>query len=197
MRPRRQRRVLSVLAALAAAVLFAAPGDAAAQLAVGDPAPPFALRGTDGEVHRLEDSLGERGVVLAWFPKAFTPGCTAELGSLRDRSAEIADFAVDAYMVSLDDVDRNRAFAESLDADLVLLSDPDQSVARAYGVVSPVRPYPHRWTFFIDPSGTIVHIDGDVTPETAGEQIVLQLERLGFPKRSNPPAAPASERQSP
>lgn len=48
--------------------------NAVADLAVGDPAPDFALPGTDGAIHRLADSVGERGVVLAWFPKAFTPG---------------------------------------------------------------------------------------------------------------------------
>lgn len=50
------------------------PGAGAADLAVGSPAPPFRLLGTDGKSHALEDYLGKRGVVLAWFPKAFTPG---------------------------------------------------------------------------------------------------------------------------
>jgi peroxiredoxin Q/BCP len=54
--------------------LFLAAVNAVADLAIGDPAPDFALPGTDGTIHRLADSVGDRGVVLAWFPKAFTPG---------------------------------------------------------------------------------------------------------------------------
>jgi peroxiredoxin Q/BCP len=64
---------VAAIAAGLLALLVAAPVFAA-ELAVGDPAPAFALPGTDGELHRLADSLGRRAVVLAWFPKAFTPG---------------------------------------------------------------------------------------------------------------------------
>jgi len=60
--------------ALACGVLLAGGGAASAGPGVGDPAPDFALPGTDGEIHRLADSVGKRGLVLAWFPKAFTPG---------------------------------------------------------------------------------------------------------------------------
>jgi peroxiredoxin Q/BCP len=87
-------------------------------------------------------------------------------------------------MVSLDDVEKNRAFAESLEAQLILLSDPDRESARAYGVVGLLRPFPRRWTFYIDADGVIVHIDKDVTPSTAGPQIAESLERLAFPRRS-------------
>jgi peroxiredoxin Q/BCP len=60
--------------ALALLALFAAPAVSAADLAVGAPAPAFSLRGSDGAMHKLGQHVGERGVVLAWFPKAFTPG---------------------------------------------------------------------------------------------------------------------------
>jgi peroxiredoxin Q/BCP len=87
-------------------------------------------------------------------------------------------------MVSLDSVEKNRAFAESLDAELVLLSDPERLTARAYGVVGALRLFPRRWTFYIDAEGTIVHIDTDVTPESAGPQIAETLARLAFPRRT-------------
>jgi peroxiredoxin Q/BCP len=72
---RSRRWIRTALAAVGAllALPWAAPSRAA-ELAVGDRAPAFALPGTDGEIHRLADSLGRRGVVLAWFPRAFTPG---------------------------------------------------------------------------------------------------------------------------
>jgi peroxiredoxin Q/BCP len=96
-------------------------------------------------------------------------------------------------MVSLDSVEKNRAFAESLDAELVLLSDPERSTARAYGVVGALRLFPRRWTFYIDSDGTIVHIDSRVTPETAGSQIAETLARLGFPRRTAASRTPIDE----
>ena len=87
-------------------------------------------------------------------------------------------------MVSLDSVEKNRSFAESLEAELVLLSDPDRLNARAFGVVGRVWPFPKRWTFYIDEDGIIVYIDKDVDPAAAGTQIVTNLERLGFAHRS-------------
>jgi peroxiredoxin Q/BCP len=86
-------------------------------------------------------------------------------------------------MVSLDDPERNRAFAESLEAKLVLLSDPEGRVASAYGVTSLAGLYARRWTFYIDREGIIRAIDRDVHVETAGQDIARTLAELGFPKR--------------
>jgi len=93
-------------------------------------------------------------------------------------------------MVSLDSVEKNLAFADSLEAKLVLLSDPDKMSAREYGVVGLLRPFPRRWTFYIDPKGVVVHIDKDVDPATAGGDIADTLERLGFPRRPATPPDP-------
>lgn len=86
-------------------------------------------------------------------------------------------------MVSLDDPERNRAFAESLDTRLVLLSDPTGQVARSYGVTALAGLYARRWTFYIDRDGLIRAIDKDVHVESAGQDIARKLETLGFPKR--------------
>jgi peroxiredoxin Q/BCP len=86
-------------------------------------------------------------------------------------------------MVSVDDAETNRKFAESLDADFPLLSNPEGDVARAYGVVSPEREFPQRWTFYISGDGTILHIDKEVNPSTAGEQLVENFARLNVPNR--------------
>jgi len=85
-------------------------------------------------------------------------------------------------MVSLDDAEKNRAFAESLGARHVVLSDPEKVAAEAYGVVKLGGLYSHRWTFYIGPAGTIRHVDKDVDVSTAGRDVVRHLERLGFPK---------------
>lgn len=86
-------------------------------------------------------------------------------------------------MVSLDDAERNAAFADSLGADLVLLSDPGGKVAAEYGVTSLGGLYARRWTFYIDGEGVIREIDKDVDVESAGQDIARELGELGFPKK--------------
>ena len=86
-------------------------------------------------------------------------------------------------MVSLDKPEKNREFAESLDAKQVLLSDPSGDVARAYGVFGLGGLYAHRWTFYIGRDGTIREIDKNVRVESAGQDIADRLETLGFPRR--------------
>ena len=88
-------------------------------------------------------------------------------------------------MVSLDEPERNREFAESLDAKLVLLSDPKKTSAEAYGVTALGGLYTKRWTFYIDREGVIREIDKDVKVESAGADIAKKLDELGFPRRSD------------
>ena len=90
-------------------------------------------------------------------------------------------------MVSLDEPERNRAFAESLGAKLVLLSDPSGATAQAYGVASPGASYARRWTFYIDAKGLIREIDRDVRVASAGQDIARRLGELGFPRREQKP----------
>ena len=87
-------------------------------------------------------------------------------------------------MVSLDDPDENESFAESLGADLVLLSDESRETAKRYGVTSLGGAYARRWTFYIDSEGVIRYIDKDVRVESAGQDIAAKLAELGFPRRS-------------
>ena len=85
-------------------------------------------------------------------------------------------------MVSLDDAEKNRAFAEQLGARHVVLSDPSKAAAESYGVVALGGLYARRWTFYIDEAGRIRHVDKDVKVETAGQDIARTLETLDFPR---------------
>jgi peroxiredoxin Q/BCP len=85
-------------------------------------------------------------------------------------------------MVSLDDPEKNRAFAEELKARHVVLSDPLKTAAEAYGVTALGGLYARRWTFYIDPAGIIRHIDKNVNVSSAGQDIARTLATLGFPK---------------
>ena len=95
----------------------------------------------------------------------------------------MARFDIAYFMISMDDPETNREFAESLDADFPLLSNPDGDVARAYGVVTPERSLPFRWTFIIGPDGAILRVDRDVNASTAGADLVAHLGELGVARR--------------
>lgn len=86
-------------------------------------------------------------------------------------------------MASVDDPDTNKKFAESTEADFILLSDPAKSVATAYGVVTPEHQLASRWTFYIGPDGKILAIDREVKPGTAGEDMAARLQQLGVKKK--------------
>jgi len=86
-------------------------------------------------------------------------------------------------MISVDDAETNRRFAESLNANFPILSDPGQDVANAYGVMNAAWSMPNRWTFIIGPDGKIRMIDKQVSMSRAGQELVANLTELGVPRR--------------
>jgi peroxiredoxin Q/BCP len=173
---------LALISALAVGTAVLAAGQQpAVELKVGDRAPEFTLPGTDGKVHRLSDYAG-RTVVLAWYPAAFTGGCTLECRAFRDSGAVIKSFDVAYFMASVDDAETNKKFAEQEEADFPMLSDPEKAVATAYGVLN-ARGRANRWTFYIGPDGRLLYIDRNVTPATAGQDLANRLAELGVKKR--------------
>lgn len=148
------------------------------ELKVGDEAPAFELPGSDGQTYKLSDFKGKRPVVIAWYPKAFTPGCTKECKSFAE-SDELAAADVAYFTASCDAPDVNQKFAESLDAQYPILSDPEKNVARAYGVVHGDRQVPERWTFYIGVDGRILFVDKEVKTATHADDVVAKLKELG------------------
>jgi thioredoxin-dependent peroxiredoxin len=118
---------------------------AAVTLQPGDCAPEFALAGSDAGIYRLSDVIGRKPVDLAWFPKAFTGGCTAECKSISLSSARLRALDAACFAMSVDDPETNREFAAYLASDLPILSAPDRSVARGYGVMM-TSGFRARWT---------------------------------------------------
>ncbi len=93
-------------------------------------------------------------------------------------------------MVSLDDPERNRDFADSVGAGFVLLSDPGKQVAKRYGVLALGGFYARRVTFYIGADGRLRRIDRDVSTETHGQDVIKALDELGFPKKNQSTAPP-------
>lgn len=175
--------VLMVLT-LAGLGMAAAPAGAA-DLKVGDQAPNFKLEASDGKTYQLSDFKGKESVVIAWFPKAFTQGCTIECKSLAENGHLIKKYNAQYFMASVDPLEGeqgNKAFAASQKADFPLLSDPTKTVATDYGVLSE-RGFSNRWTFYIGKDGRITAIDKTVKPATSAEDMAAKLKELGTEER--------------
>jgi peroxiredoxin Q/BCP len=153
----------------------------ATDLKVGDMAPDFSLEATDGKTYKLSDFRGKKAVVVAWFPMAYTRGCTIECKSLADNGHLIKKYDVTYFMASVDPIDKNRGFAKKYKADFPLLSDPEKTTAKKYDILS-LFGVAKRVTFYIDIKGKISLIDEDVTPKSSAEDMAANLERLGVAK---------------
>jgi thioredoxin-dependent peroxiredoxin len=169
----------------ALALVLASCTASAEDLKVGDPAPDFTLTASDGKTYHLADYKGKKAVVVAWFPKAFTSGCTIECKSLAANGAKLREYDVAYFMASVDPVDGekgNKAFAESEKADFPILGDPTKETAKAYGVIHPEWGVARRWTFYIDKDSKIAAIDKEVKPATSAEDVVAKLGELKVAK---------------
>ncbi|MNC87922.1 putative peroxiredoxin [compost metagenome] len=119
--------------------------------------------------------------MLAWYPAAFTGGCTAECKSFAEAGPQIKAFDVAYFMASTDAADRNKEFAVAMQADFPLLSDPEKKVAAAYGVLNP-KGMASRWTFYVGKDGKILAIDKAVKVDTSAEDMVAKLGELNVSK---------------
>jgi len=186
----------SVLAATLVLGLASAAAAQTADLKVGDQAPNFKLQATDGKTYQLSDFKGKKPVVLAWFPAAFTRGCTIECKSLAENGDKIKMYDVNYFMISVDPIEKNTQFAKATsvtlgqganaqvvdkkEADFPLLSDPTKETAKAYGVLND-RGVANRWTFYIDKNGKISYIEKMVKPETSAEDMLTEIAALKIP----------------
>jgi peroxiredoxin Q/BCP len=152
-----------------------------AELKVGDKAPDFKLAASDGKTYSMADFVGKKAVVIAWYPAAFTQGCTIECKSLADHGDLIKKYDVAYFMASVDPVAKNTEFAAAHKADFPLLSDPTKETATAFGVLG-TRGFASRWTFYIGIDGKILAIDKAVKPATSAEDLAAKLGELGVAK---------------
>lgn len=172
--------ILSVVLALA---LSSALSSVGAEPKAGDAAPAFSLVGTDGKTYSSEELKGKKAIVIAWFPKAKTGGCTKECKSMKEFGNDLKAYDVAYFTASCDTPEFNKEFATELSLDYPILSDPSKKVAEAYGVVHEGRAVPERWTFYIGKDGKILSVDKTVKTETHGKDIAAKLGELGVAKK--------------
>lgn len=153
-------------------------------LKVGDAAPEFELKGSDGKTYKLSDFKGKQAVVVSWFPKAFTGGCTAECKSLKEEGKLVKAYNVAYFTASCDTVDDNAKFAKSLELDYPILSDPTRGTAMKYGVAADEKANAKRWSFFISKDGKIAHIEQKVNTKEHAKQVSDKLKELGVEAKS-------------
>lgn len=148
-------------------------------LGIGDAAPAFELKDQEGKAHRLGDYRG-RWVVLYFYPKDNTPGCTTEACHFRDDILDLKALDAQVLGVSLDDTASHAAFAKKHGLPFPLLSDPHGEVAQRYGALGgfgPVR-YAKRHSFIIDPEGRIAKVYRKVSPKAHSAQVIEDVEAL-------------------
>ena len=167
------------LSLVASSVLAQTP----VELKVGDAAPNFTLQASDGKTYTLADFKGKSAVVIAWFPKAFTQGCTIECKSLAEKGHLIKTYQAAYFMASVDPIEENTKFGAEYKADFPLLSDPTKKTAEAYGVLNQ-RGIANRWTFYVGTDGKIQFIDKAVKPPTSAEDMATKLGELNTAKRT-------------
>jgi peroxiredoxin Q/BCP len=151
--------------------------------AEGDTAPDFTLFDQDDNQVKLSGLRGET-VVLYFYPRADTPGCTTQACGVRDRGAEYREAGVRVIGISPDEVDAIEKFAGKYDLDFTLLADPDHAVADAYGAWGEKSMYGKKYmgmlrsTFIIDPDGKIARVFPKVQPKKHDALVLKALAEL-------------------
>jgi len=178
-----KRLITTSLAALSICAItlpFASIAIASEQPLVGSPAPEFELSDQDNQLHSLEDYRNQ-WVVLYFYPKDETPGCTTEACEFRDNIFAFRDLNAQVLGVSLDDVESHKAFSENHGLPFPLLADPDGETSTAYGVKTRMfgMTVAKRHTFIIGPDGLIAKHYSKVKPGEHSAEVLADLKALG------------------
>lgn len=129
----------------------------ARRIEIGQNIPRFELKSQTGDVVRSDDLLGKGPVVIYFYPKDHTPGCTTEACAFRDHYEQLKEAGAEVVGISSDDVDTHRGFASKHRLPFVLLADDDNSVREQFGVHKHMGMIPGRETFIVDSNGVVVH----------------------------------------
>ncbi|MGN7722226.1 peroxiredoxin [Chitinophaga sp. 22620] len=158
--------------------LFGLFSDARSQIATGATVPDFSLQDQDGQTFKLSAALAKGPVVVYFYPKDDTPGCTKEACSFRDSFAEFQDAGVQVVGISSDDVASHKKFAEKYKLPFTLLSDTKGEVRKLFGVPKTMM-MPGRVTYVLDNKGKVVHQFNSMTQSTQHvEEAMAAIKKL-------------------
>ena len=154
------------------------------ELKVGDKAPAFSLKNTDGKAVKLSDYKGKK-LVLYFYPKDMTPGCTKEACGFRDDHTELKRRGVEVVGVSADNQALHQKFTDTYSLPFTLLSDPNHETMEKYGAWGEKNMYGKkvtgvlRSTVLIDETGRIAHIFRKVKTDTHSRDVIAVLDKMG------------------
>ena len=150
------------------------------KVTAGSEAPDFTLPSQSGEMVSLGDFLGKRSVVLFFYPKDNTLGCTKEVCAFRDSFEELSNLDAEVIGISSDSVDSHKGFAKKHKLPFTLLSDEGGKVRKLYGVPSTFGLFPGRVTYVIDEDGVVRHVfSSQIEVEKHVEETLKTLESIG------------------
>jgi len=148
------------------------------QIGEGDSAPKFNLKGSDGKMHSSDEFKGKY-LVVYFYPKDNTPGCTAEACSFRDINDEIRKLGAEVIGISKDSVDSHNKFISKHQLNFLLLSDPDSKTIKEFGAYGNRGVFGFgtlRKTYIIDKTGKIVKILEKIKPEEHAQKVLEYLK---------------------
>jgi peroxiredoxin Q/BCP len=166
---------------LAAAALLAAialPHPAAASPATGDKAPMVEATDQDGKTWKLSDAIARQTVLLYFYPKDDTKGCTKEACGLRDRMADLRSDNVQVVGVSFDSAESHQKFIAKYSLNFTLLVDTDGKIADAYGARMTGKNMARRVSFLIDRDGTIRHVTDNPSADVQLSDMRAAIDQL-------------------
>jgi len=146
--------------------------------AVGDVAPAFTGTNQDGQTVRLSDYAGKKLVLLYFYPKDDTSGCTAEACGFRDRMSRFQTNNLVVIGVSFDSAEKHRKFIAEHQLNFTLLADPEGQIVNAYDVKMPFLKLANRVSFLIGTDGRILHVTDAMNPATHFREIQAALDAL-------------------
>ncbi len=142
----------------------------------GDKAPAFSLKDQTGKTHSLSDYKGKY-VLIYFYPKDNTPGCTKEACNFRDHLQELKETGIVVLGISTDSEESHKKFAEKYNLNFPLLADPQKEITRKYGVLHPVG-FAQRVSFLISPEGIILKVFDPVNPENHWKEVLDSYKQL-------------------
>lgn len=165
----------------ATAILFPATTTFAAMPKAGDAAPAFAGLNQDGKTVALADFAGKKIVLLYFYPKDFTGGCTKEACGLRDRMGELQTNNVEVIGVSYDSAESHKKFITEYNLNFPLLADTKGVIIKAYDVKMPIMKMSKRVSFLIGTDGKIIHVTDAMNPQTHFDEMKVAIDGLKKP----------------